>query len=201
MSQLAHWKPSCLMVGLLGLTAFSPVHAFPAQPAPTAHKAQSAPAIEPRDPRLIPDTEAYLSDIFNLLGVSLSSSSTTEMVAIATPTISIPTTTVPPVSITDSTTDSDTDGSRVQAKPNQPTDAQPTMIINGVGVITPANIQQGQDKPFENIQIGPGYQGGKKLAVSDLPVIFAAVESEVAARLQKTLDSSDQIGLKDPFGL
>ena len=60
-------------------------------------------------------------------------------------------------------------------------------------------IKHGNQRPIENIQIGEGYDDGKKLSASDLPNIFAAVETELASRLRDAVDSSDELGLEDEF--
>ncbi|KAF7719368.1 Uncharacterized protein PECH_004862 [Penicillium ucsense] len=186
---------SWVTIGLLGFAAVSPVYAFPAQPAIT-ERAQLAPAIEARDPRLIPDTEAYLANLFDLLGMSIDISSTPGTTLTPTPTTSASSTASPTISSTDNMTDD----SRVHDDKDARPTPMPAPVVENVGFITSANVQHGDDKPIQNVQIGPGYQGGKKLEVSDLPVIFAAVETEVAARLRKAWDSSDEVGLTDPLG-
>jgi hypothetical protein len=59
---------------------------------------------------------------------------------------------------------------------------------------TTTNIRYG-DKPVENVEIGSGWTGGKKLQASDLPFIFDAVSKILDHRFRNTVDSSDERGL------
>lgn len=138
--------------------------------------------------RLIPDTENYLAAVFDLLGVSVPTP--TETTPAATPSetpseTSSPTTVASPL---------------VKAEHGKPINLDATPVIIADGVTYSATIKHENQKPFENIQIGPGYQGGKKLAASDLPIIFTGLETELASRLRDAVDSSDELGLDDVFG-
>lgn len=58
-------------------------------------------------------------------------------------------------------------------------------------------IRHGDTKPIENIQIGSGWNGKKKLTAEDLPVIFDAVTDMLSSRFRDMIDSSDEIGLAE----
>lgn len=89
----------------------------------------------------------------------------------------------------------------VKAEHGKPINLDATPVISGSGVTYSATIKHGNQKPIENIQIGSGYHGGKKLSASDLPIIFAAVETEIASRWRDAIDSSDELGLDEDFML
>jgi hypothetical protein len=136
-----------------------------------------------RSQRLIPDTEHYLSEVFDLLGVSEPKS--TAPTPTETPSETLSATSVPsPI---------------VKAEHGQPIKVDATPVVSGSGVTYSATIKHGNQKPIENIQIGSGYHGGKKLAASDLPIIFATMEKEIASRWRDVIDSSDELGLDDEF--
>lgn len=97
-------------------------------------------------------------------------------------------------------TSTKTAGPLVKAEQGKPINLDATPVVSSNGVMYSTTIKHGNQRPIENIQIGEGYHGGKKLAASDLPIIFAAVETELASRLRDAVDSSDELGLEDSFG-
>ena len=54
----------------------------------------------------------------------------------------------------------------------------------------------GDTKPIENIQIGTGWDGEKRVQASDVPMILNAVYKEIANRFNNLVDSSDEVGLR-----
>ncbi|KAJ5131946.1 hypothetical protein N7448_006104 [Penicillium atrosanguineum] len=166
-------------IAVLALLPVALVYAHPIQESATATQVQPVTNIQPRDPRLIPDTEHYLADIFGLLGVE-----------------------DPHTSETPSPTLASTDMTGKQDKPaNVKTTGTPTSSATKTTITQPAmyttNIRHGDTKAIENIQIGSGYTGGNKLQASDLPVIFDAVAKELDHRFRNMIDSSDERGLGD----
>lgn len=147
--------------------------------------------------RLIPDTEHYLSEVFDLLGVS--APTPTENTPIETPS-EAPS---EKPSETSSETPSATGilSSLFKAEHGKPINLDATPVVSASGVTYSATIKQGNKQPIENIQIGPGYHSGEKLSASDLPIIFAAVETELASQWRDAVDSSDELGLDDKFVL
>lgn len=135
--------------------------------------------------RLIPDTEHYLADVFTLLGV-------TDPTPSDKPT---PTPTVTP-------------SMSIKAEHGKPENIKATPVVSSSTTVTthPAAafttvIRHGNTKPIENIQIGSGWSGKKKLTAEDLPVIFDAVSRELARRFRNMIDSSDEVGLGDDSDL
>lgn len=183
-------------IAVIALLPISSVYARPIQDSGTATQIQPATNIQPRDPvrlqtesdhrdsnreqRLIPDTEHYLADLFSMLGVENPSTSETPTPTV-TPSIHITAEQDKPVNIkaTGTPTTSATKSSTTL----------PTMYTT--------NIRHGDTRPIENIQIGSGWTGGKKLQASDLPVIFAAVSKELDHSFRNMIDSSDERGLGD----
>ncbi|KAJ5698531.1 hypothetical protein N7462_000536 [Penicillium macrosclerotiorum] len=153
---------------LLALLAVSFVYAQPIRETKTNDQAEPAPAVQPRDPRLIPDTEHYLANVLDLIGVDPIPSDT------PTPTIPTP---------------------NVQAEHGQPENLEATPVSSSDSVTFTTTIKSNDGKPFENIQIGSGWSGKKKLTASDLPVIFDAVAKELDHRFRDMVDSSDEVGL------
>lgn len=86
-------------------------------------------------------------------------------------------------------------------KQDKPENIKATPTVSATKTTQPAmyttNIRHGDTKPIENIQVGSGWTGGKKLQASDLPVIFDAVSKELDHRFRNMVDSSDERGLRD----
>ncbi|OQD77505.1 hypothetical protein PENDEC_c002G06230 [Penicillium decumbens] len=175
-------KSARLIVAVLAMLFMSSVYARPIRESGTATQVQPATNIQPRDPRLIPDTERYLPDVFSLLGVPNSIPSETPTPT-PTPTIS------PSVHIT--------------AEQDKPVNIKATPTISASKTTQSAtyttNIRHGDTKSSESIQVGSGWTGGKKLQASDLPFIFDSVSKEIDHRFRNLVDSSDERGLGD-FG-
>jgi hypothetical protein len=55
--------------------------------------------------------------------------------------------------------------------------------------------EESNHKPFENVQILPGWGSNKKLTSEDLPRLFDAMYREVKHRVSNMINSSDEIGL------
>lgn len=62
-------------------------------------------------------------------------------------------------------------------------------------------IRHGDDEPIENIQIGPGWDGKKKVTAEDLPIIFDAVSKALSSRFRDMIDSADEVQLGEDEGL
>lgn len=120
--------------------------------------------------RLIPDTEHYLADVLDSLGVGVPEPDAASQ-ATYTPTPTI------------------------KAEQEHPVNIEATPTSTGGSVKFTTVIHNGNDRPIENIQIGNGWDGKKELRASDLPVIFDAVYKEMESRFRNVLDSSDEIGL------
>ncbi|KAJ5740732.1 hypothetical protein N7493_000604 [Penicillium malachiteum] len=178
-----------MVTAFLATTVYAvPIHDSGA----TRTDAQRASVIEPRDPRIIPDTERYLADVLGMLGIpspgASEAPSSTPSVA-ATPTSSashgkaesaVPT----PIVATPS---------KIQQASLAPS---ATQYIDGWTVTTSINKNK-DTKPFENIQIGSGWHGGNRIQASDVPFIMDSVYSAVADRLNDFVDSSDELTLDD----
>jgi hypothetical protein len=92
-------------------------------------------------------------------------------------------------------------GPFIKAEHGKPTNLDATPVVSGDGVMYSATVKHETGLPIANIDIGPGYHGGKKLSASDLPFIFAAVETEIASRWRNVVDSADELGLHEKFPL
>ncbi|OOQ90541.1 hypothetical protein PEBR_04414 [Penicillium brasilianum] len=182
-------KYSWTVLGALALLSVSTVYAQPIRESTTQDQAQPLPAVLPRDPRLIPDTEHYLSEVFDLLGVSL-----------PTTTTSIPTET-PTETTVETPSSTGVHGPFVKAEHGVPTNLDATPVISSDGVMYSSTVKHESGEPIANIDIGPGWHGGKKLSASDLPFIFAAVETELASQWRNVIDSADELGLHETFPL
>lgn len=121
--------------------------------------------------RLIPDTEHYLADVLDSIGVGDPETDTSTQAAYTpTPTIKV--------------------------EQDQPVNsiATPSSTTTQGATFTTV-IHSGNNRPIENIQIGAGWDGKKELRASDLPAIFDAVYKEMESRFRNVIDSSDEIGL------
>ncbi|KAJ6036260.1 hypothetical protein N7540_000539 [Penicillium herquei] len=169
------------------------VYAIPIQDSgATRTDAQRTSVIEPREPRIIPDTERYLDDVLSMLGIpspektdvpssnpSVAATPTSQashgkaQSAVPTPVVATP--------------------SKVQQYTPTPSTTQ---HIDDWTVTT--SIKKNNDtKPIENIQIGSGWHGGNRIQASDVPFIMNSVYSAVADRLNDFVDSSDELTLDD----
>ncbi|OQE31841.1 hypothetical protein PENSTE_c001G04516 [Penicillium steckii] len=152
---------------LMGLCTVASVYAHPIRETATIIEKG---ALAARDPRLIPDTEHYLADVLDSIGVGEPEPDTSSQ-ASYTPTPTI------------------------KAEQEQPVNIEATPSSTGASVKFTTVIHNGNDRPIENIQIGSGWDGKKELRASDLPMIFDAVYKEMESRFRNVLDSSDELGL------
>ncbi|KAJ5279879.1 hypothetical protein N7478_005251 [Penicillium angulare] len=160
------------------------VYAVPICDSSDETRAQRASTIQPREPRIIPDTEHYLADVLDMLGVpSLDSSNTPSSTPSLAPTPTIQAEEVHPQNIMATS-------AKVQQYSPSPS---PTTSADEVTFTT--TIKNGKDKPFKNIQIGSGWEGKNRVEASDVPFIMDAVYGTLADRFNDLVDSSDELGL------
>ncbi|CAI7573081.1 unnamed protein product [Penicillium pancosmium] len=157
-----------MAVVILGLCTLASVYAQPIR------EAEGTRLLEPRDPRIIPDTESYLVNILDSLGVGKSKADTS---ASATP------------------TPTPTPTATMAVEQDQPVNSVATPSTTGQGATFTTVIHNGNDRPIENVQIGSGWDGKKELRASDLPVIFDALYKDMESRFRNMVDSSDELGL------
>lgn len=133
--------------------------------------------------RLIPDTEGYVHDILQGLGLKEPKATST-----GTPTTA-----------------------SMEAEQGQPENEKatptthitysssvsytPTYDSNGAGFTQTAKHEESNNKPFENVQIMPGWGSNRKITSEDLPLLFDAMYREVKHRVSNMIDSTDEIGL------
>ena len=185
------------------------VCAVPVRMSGSSTRVERASAIQPRNPvsqttvnnshrqttiliisqRLIPETEHYLDDILNML---TGESSTPD----ATPTSSSSNT--PMQTSTPSTKKEPAEpvNSQAQASKVQTPKPSPSPTTSADSVSFTTTIKSEDTKPIQNIQIGAGWNGKKRIEASDVPVIMNAVYQDIADRFNDMIDSSDEVGLK-----
>ncbi|KAJ5589143.1 hypothetical protein N7537_011821 [Penicillium hordei] len=179
----ASWV-SVLMVALL---AVSTVNAHPIYQTVEEMEKGQASKLESRSPRLIPDTQEYVHDLLQGLGLQEPTPTPT---ATSTPT-STPTASVQTKQELDN------------MKPTQTTNIvyssstgyTSTYSSNGAGYTHTVKHVHSNNRPIENIQIGQGWNGDKKITTEDIPVAFDTFYRELEHRLKNMIDSSDEIGL------
>lgn len=76
----------------------------------------------------------------------------------------------------------------------------PTYSSNGAGYTHTVKHVQSNKRPIENVQIGQGWNGDKKVTTEDIPVAFDSLYEELEHRLKNVIDSSDEIGLDGFLG-
>ncbi|CAG8135353.1 unnamed protein product [Penicillium nalgiovense] len=187
-------RASWLSLLVVALLAVSTVNALPIYQTDEHMKGQVG-KLESRSPRLIPDTKEYVHDILQELGLTKPSPTSTAT-ATATPTAT-PTST-PIASIKD---EQDVE----YMKPTQTTHIiyssstsyTPTHGSNGAGYTHTVKQEHSNNRPVENIQIGQGWNGDKKITAENFPAVFDAVYKELEHRLSDTINSSDEIGLEN----
>ncbi|KAJ5637578.1 hypothetical protein N7490_007457 [Penicillium lividum] len=158
------------------------VYAIPIHESNSDTQNELAPMIQPRDPRIIPDTTEYLNDMLDLLGL--------DSVLLPSPT-------------TTSAAPSATDGfeqgviATPTATPSMASmNSTPSPTGNVEQVTYSTTIKTENDKPIANLQIGEGWKGSNRIQASDVPFIMNAVYSALADRFNDVVDSSDEVGLK-----
>ncbi|CAP93154.1 hypothetical protein E8E15_002319 [Penicillium rubens] len=187
-------RASWLSLLLVSLLVVSTVNALPIYQTDQQIEGQVG-KLESRSPRLIPDTAEYVHDILQGLGLTKPSPSSTATSS-ATPT-STPTST-PTASIKD---EQDVE----YMKPthtthiiySSSTSYTPTHGSNGAGYTHTVKQEHSNNRPVENIQIGQGWNGGKKITAENFPAVFDAVYKELEHRLSDAINSSDEIGLEN----
>jgi hypothetical protein len=196
-------RPSWLTVAVLALLAVSTVNAVPVRATNQEVDAEQPTKVGPRSPvshlpkpylspeknqltklqRLIPDTEGYIHDLLQGLGLDKPKATPT-----GTPTTASMTaeqgqpeneTATPTTHITYSSSESCT----------------PTYGSNGAGFTHTVKHEESNNKPVENVQILPGWGSNRKLTSEDLPRLFDAMYREVKHQVSNMIDSSDEIGL------
>ncbi|CAI7617704.1 unnamed protein product [Penicillium viridicatum] len=184
-------RTSWLSVLVVALLAVSTVNAHPIHQTEEAMEKWQTSKLESRSPRLIPDTQKYVHDLLQGLGLE-------EPTPTATAT-STPTPTPTPTATASVETKQDLDS----MKPTQTTNIiyssstiyTPTYSSNGAGYTHTVKHVHSNDRPIENVQIGQGWNGDKKITTEDIPVVFDALYRELEHRLNNMIDSSDEIGL------
>ncbi|CAI7612464.1 unnamed protein product [Penicillium discolor] len=182
-------RASWLSVLVVALLAVSTVNAHPIHQADEAMENGQASKLESRSPRLIPDTQKYVHDLLQGLGLQAPTPTAT---ATSTPTAT-PTTSV------------DTKQDLDDMKPTQTTNIiyssstsyTPTYSSNGAEYTHTVKHVHSNNRPIENVQIGQGWNGDKKITTEDIPVVFDTLYRELEHRLKNMIDSSDEIGLDD----
>ncbi|CAG8886388.1 unnamed protein product [Penicillium egyptiacum] len=177
---------------LVLLLAVSTVNALPIYQTDEQMGKGQVGKLESRSPRLIPDTEEYVHDILQGLGLTEPTPTTTST---ATPTAT-PTTSIKNKQDLEDLED---------MKPTQTTHIiyssstsyTPTHGSNGAGYTHTVKHEYSNNRPIENIQVGHGWNGDKKITAEDFPAVFDAVYRELEHRLKDTINSSDEIGLED----
>ncbi|CAI7594239.1 unnamed protein product [Penicillium palitans] len=182
-------RASWLPVLVVALLAVSTVNAHPIHQIDEAMEKGQASKLESRSPRLIPDTQKYVHDLLQGLGL-------VEPTATATPTPT-PTPTATPTASVETKQDLD------NMKPTQTTNIiyssstsyTPTYSSNEAGYTHTVKHIHSNNRPIENVQIGQGWNGDKKITTEDIPVVFDTLYRELEHRLKNMIDSSDEIGL------
>jgi hypothetical protein len=140
--------------------------------------------------RLIPDTENYVHEIFQGLGLAEPSSTKTQtQTQTKTPTATVK-----------------AEQGQTENKLATPTthiiyessiSYTPTYGSDGAGFTHTVKHQASINKPIENIQIGHDWEKGGKFEAKDLPLLFDALTRELEHRVGNMIDSSDEVGLDE----
>ncbi|KAJ9492381.1 hypothetical protein VN97_g861 [Penicillium thymicola] len=174
---------------VVALLAVSTVNAYPIHQTDEAMEKGQASKLESRSPRLIPDTQKYVHDILQGLGLE-EPTPTATATATSTPTAT-------PTAGVETKEDLD------NMKPTQTTNIiyssstsyTPTHSSNGAGYTHTVKHVHSNNRPVGNVQIGQGWNGDKKITTEDIPVAFDTLYRELEHRLKNMIDSSDEIGL------
>ncbi|KAJ5951114.1 uncharacterized protein N7479_009527 [Penicillium vulpinum] len=128
--------------------------------------------------RLITDTQNYVHDILQGLGLE-------DPTPTAAPTASIETTQQQNPENTKPTHMTYSD-SNIYA---------PSYDSNGVGFTQTVKTEHSNNRPVENVQVGHGWRGGDEITPEDFPFIFETMARELGHRFKNMVDSSDEVGL------
>ncbi|KAJ5420414.1 hypothetical protein N7465_002933 [Penicillium sp. CMV-2018d] len=184
-------RASWLLVLVVALLAVSTVNAHPIHQTEEAMEKGQASKLESRSPRLIPDTKKYVHDLLQGLGLE-EPAPTATATATSTPT---PTPT-PTASVeTEQDLDSMEPTQTTHIIYSSSTSYTPTYSSNGAGYTHTVKHIHSNNRPIENVQIGQGWNGDKKIRTEDIPVVFDTLYRELEHRLNNMIDSSDEIGL------
>ncbi|KAJ5794178.1 hypothetical protein N7457_000777 [Penicillium paradoxum] len=182
-SKNASWLPF-LVVALL---AVSTVHAHPIHQIEKEDRGQAG-KLESRSPRLIPDTENYVNQILQGLGLA-------EPIPTATPTPSVKAEQNQPKSLKASPSPSPLPITHIIYSSS--TSYTPTYGSNGASYTQTVKHETSNKKPMENIELVQGWNKDRKLTAEDLPLVFEALRRELKHRLSDMINSSDEIGLEN----
>ncbi|KAJ6091931.1 hypothetical protein N7467_003900 [Penicillium canescens] len=182
MSQIIS-RPSWLTVAVLALLAVSTVNAAPVRATNQEMEAEQPTEVESRSPRLIPDTEGYVHDLLKGLGLDEPK---------ATPT-GTPTTASMEAEQGKPENEKATPATHITYSSS--VSYTPTYGSNGAGFTDTVKHEESNNKPFENVQISPGWGSNKKLTFEDLPRLFDAMYREVKHQVSNMINSSDEIEL------
>ncbi|KAJ5893943.1 hypothetical protein N7495_005634 [Penicillium taxi] len=176
-------KLSLMTRVVLALLAVSSACAFPIQGSNSEMQTQPVANIQPRDPRIIPNTENYLASILNEVGLGPPPKSELPAPEIPSPPVSVPVP-VPFYFPTPTVEISDHGNGNVEG-------LYPSPAISSYESSWTTNVQNDSDHPVKNIQIGD-WHGGNKIEASDIPNVLNAVEKLVSHRLND-IYSADEI--------
>ncbi|KAJ5802548.1 uncharacterized protein N7503_004998 [Penicillium pulvis] len=176
---------AAMVASLLAAT----VYAIPIRDSSTETQNRLHSKIQPRNPRIIPDTENYLSSIFHQLGID------TIDKALA-PTSSTADTTETPAPSSEASHGVDEEATATPTAAIAEETSTPSSTTTADEVTFTTTIRNGNNNPIENIQIGQGWKGSNRIHASDVPVIMSAVEEALANRFNDIVDSSDELGLE-----
>ncbi|KAJ6103002.1 hypothetical protein N7486_005429 [Penicillium sp. IBT 16267x] len=172
-------------VAMLSSLLAATVYASPIREPSTEAQNRLGSTIQPRDPRIIPDTTNYLNSVLDILGFD-------SLDKALAPARTSDTTETP-----SSSAASHGIGEEVTATPaiaeEMPTPSS-TMTADEMTFTT--TVKKGNNLPFENIQVGQGWKGSNRLEASDVPVIMGALKEVLADRFNDLVDSSDELGLE-----
>ncbi|OQE06734.1 hypothetical protein PENVUL_c016G04993 [Penicillium vulpinum] len=171
-------RASWLSLFMVALLAVSTVNAHPISQTDKDTEQRQVVKLESRSPRLITDTQNYVHDILQGLGLE-------DPTPTAAPTASIETTQQQNPENTKPTHMTYSD-SNIYA---------PSYDSNGVGFTQTVKTEHSNNRPVENVQVGHGWRGGDEITPEDFPFIFETMARELGHRFKNMVDSSDEVGL------
>ncbi|KAJ5799412.1 uncharacterized protein N7518_001480 [Penicillium psychrosexuale] len=180
-------RASWLSLIVVALLAVSTVNAHPVHQADEEMEKGHTGKLESRSPRLIPDTQKYVHDILQGLGLEEPTSTSTSTPT-ATPTASVK---------TKQDSESMNPTKTTEITYSSSTSYTPTYSGNSASYTHTVKNVHSYNRPVENVQLGHGWNGDKKVTVDDLPAAFDALYKVLEHRLKDAIDSSDEIGLDE----
>ncbi|KAJ5185632.1 hypothetical protein N7491_006498 [Penicillium cf. griseofulvum] len=173
-------RASWLSLLLVALLAVSTVNAHPIRQT----DAEKERGLELRSPRIIPDTQNYLSKVLQELGLEDPAPS--------------------PAPAPSPTAAVKTEKDSENHEPTQTTHViysnsvtyTPTHGSNGAGYTETVKHEQNNDIPVVNLQIGHGFTGNKQVTAEDLPILFRFMWKLMAHQFSNMFHSSDEVGLE-----